>query len=175
MTQDSPEKPVPPAFNGKSTPGLRTADGIERVVEMLSLVPQAVNQLLPQLPPAIGQAVAQAVRIPQQFCAQCLTTRITWENKHEKTLLTASEQHTLAAAEAATKGLPAPPVEMFLPEALRPGQTDGMPQVLPGVTTVAGTVVCAGHIPGLPGKPGAKTLLIANAPLSSSMLAQFAA
>jgi hypothetical protein len=175
MTQDSPEKPVPPAFNGKSTPGLRTADGIERVVEMLSLVPQAVNQLLPQFPPAIGMAVAQAIRIPQQFCAQCLTTRIIWENKHERTLVAASEQHTFAAAEAATKGVPAPPVETFLPEELRPGQPDGMPLVQPGVTTVNGTLVCAGHIPGLPGKPGARTLLIANAPLSSSMLAQFAA
>lgn len=134
------------------------------------MLPQLAQALLSQLPAATGQAVAQA--IPRQLCAQCLLDRLGWEHRHAKEIAEASARIQEAAKEAARMGVPPQqPAEMFLPERLRPGQPDGMPQPQPGITTVNGTMVCAGHVPGAPGKPGARPLLIANGPLSTGMLA----
>lgn len=125
---------------------------------------------LSQLPQATGQAVAQS--IPRQLCAQCVIIRLGWEARYGQEAAEASANYQEAAEEAARVGvsLQRGP-ESFLPERLRPGQPEGMPVPQPGITVVNGTLVCAGHVPGAPGKPGAKTLLIANGPLSSGMLA----
>lgn len=170
MTQDSSGTPVPAAFNGNghSSPARQTADGVTAIAGMLPQMAQAVAGLLSQLP----HAVAQAARAPQQLCAQCVTARLGWEHQHGQEVAGASARYQQAASEAAARGVPLQePPESFLPERLRPGRPDGMPQPQPGITIVGGTLVCAGHVPGAPGKPGARPLLIANGPLSSSMLA----
>lgn len=161
MTQDPSPAPIPAAFNGngQSAAARQTADGVTAIAGMLS-----------QLPQATGQAVAQA--IPRQLCAQCVITRLAWEAKHAQEIAGASAEYQRAAEEATAQGVPFQrPPESFLPGHLQPGQPEGMPVPQPGITTVNGTLVCAGHVPGAPGKPGAKTLLVVNAPLSSSMLA----
>lgn len=174
MTQDSSGAPVPAALNGNGHPtaARQTADGVAAIAGMLPQLAQAFSGMLSQLPQATGQAVAQS--IPRQLCAQCVLTRLAWEGKHAQEIAAASAGYQRAAEEAATLGIPPQPPESFLPERLQPGQPEGMPLPQPGITTVNGTLVCAGHVPGAPGKPGAKTLLIANAPLSTSMLAGLA-
>lgn len=132
---------------------------------MLPQLAQAFSGMLSRLP----QAVAQS--IPRQLCAQCVIIRLTWEGKYAQAAAEASAEYQRAAGQGAAAGVPVPGPEAFLPEHLRPGQPEGMPLPQPGITIVGGTLVCAGHVPGAPGKPGAKTLLVANGPLSSGMLA----
>lgn len=151
------------------TPARQTADGVAAIAGMLPQLAQMFGSALAPLPQATGQAVAQV--IPRQLCAQCVITRLAWEGKHEQVLAGVSASYQQAAEEAAKLGVPVQGPEEFLPEALRPGQPEGMPVPQPGITIVGGTLACAAHIPGAPGKPGAKPLLIVHGPLSASMLA----
>jgi hypothetical protein len=171
MTQDPTAASVPAGLNGNggTSHAKRTADGVAALAGMLPQLAQMLGSALSQLPQATAQAVAQSV--PRQLCAQCVLARVTWEARHAQEMAGASAEYQQAATEAAQQGIPLQkPPEAFLPERLHPGQPDGIPPVQPGITTVNGTLVCAGHIPGAPGKPGAKALLIAHGPLSSAML-----
>jgi hypothetical protein len=169
MTQEpSPQAPAGLNGNSPTSPARQTADGVSAIAGMLPQMAQAFGTLLGQLPMAIGQAV----RVPRQLCAPCVLARLGWEHKHEAEMAAASEGYQQAAEEATRLGVPmqqAP--EAFLPEPLRPGQPDGMPQPQPGITMVGGTLVCAEHVPGAPGKPGAKKLLVVHGALSTGMLA----
>lgn len=168
MTQDPSGTQAPAGLNGNSpsSPARQTADGVAAIAGMLPQLAQGIGGMLSQLPMAIGQAS------PRQLCAQCVLARLGWENRFGPEIAEASAKAQEAAEEAAAQGVPFQrPPESFLPERLQLGQPDGMPQLQPGITTVNGTLVCAGHVPGAPGKPGAKTLLIAHGPLSSGMLA----
>lgn len=165
-------QPVPAAFNGHGTltPAQQTAQGVTAITEMLPRIAQAFGGLFGQLPQAIGQAA----RVPQHVCAQCLIARLGWEAAHmtelKEAIATAREAHGLPEGAAFPPGFDPSP---FLPAHLRPGTgTAGMPPVQPAITTVNGTEVCAGHIPG---QPGGRQLLIAHGSLNSSLLSQFAA
>ena len=171
MTQEpSPQAPAGLNGNSPTSPARQTADGVSAIAGMLPQMAQMFGSALSQLPMAIGQAVAQS--IPRQLCAPCVIARLGWNHKHEAVIAEASARYQQAAEEAAALGVPLQQAaEEFFPERLRTGQPEEMPQLQPGITTVNGTLVCAVHVPGAPGKPGGKALLIANAPLSSSMLA----
>jgi hypothetical protein len=139
-----------------------------------------MTKLLQQLPQLLLSAVATAlqqvpVTVRPQQCAQCITERLTWGAAHAVAIARAEE--ALRAAAAELENLPPedrPPLNPlgFLPEELRPGGRQGVPQISDAVTAVAGTQVCAEHIPGAPGRAGQSQLLIARASLTLAGLAQ---
>ena len=144
------------------------------------MIGQAVAESISQaLPPAVFQAVAAAlsqvpVQVAQQhLCATCLAGRIGWEHAHRAQM----EAAMTAAAHAA--GVPPASPEStridfgpFLPEGLRAGQPNGIPEIGIAVTTCQGTEVCPLHIPGV--QTGGAPLLVATATMNPAMLGQLA-
>jgi hypothetical protein len=108
--------------------------------------------------------------MPQRLCAPCLMARAQWDAAHRADI----ETMIAAVREAVQAGKPLEvqdPSEL-LPENLRPGQPGGMPAVQPSVTTLNGTDLCPGHMPGAQG--ARPSLFIANGPLNPAALAQLA-
>lgn len=66
----------------------------------------------------------------------------------------------------------------FLPERLRPSQDpanpnpQGMPGLNEGAVMTGGTWYCDSHVPGVQQAGARKEFLIANAPLSSALIAE---
>lgn len=106
---------------------------------------------------------------PQRLCALCLTARVQWETAHR-----ADVDRMITAVQQAMEAGQQPPADpaMLLPENLRPGQPGGMPPVQPSVTTLNGTELCPGHLPGQPG--ARQPLLLAAGPLTTASLSQLA-
>lgn len=161
MTTDPAPSPLPAAFSPNGTsPASRTADAAERAASLLSQLPQAIGVMLSQVVRAIPS---------QHLCATCLVNRIAWEASHQRDLeaavAKAREAHGLPPDSPLPPGFDPSP---FLPEHLRPGGSQGMPNLTGAITTVNGTDTCSEHIPG---RAAGRTLLIANGALSPSAMA----
>lgn len=157
---DPPVTEMPPGFslNGGRTP---------------------MAALAGQLPQMLFQAMSAALRqVPakQLPCAQCYLEQLKWGAVHAADVARAEEAFQAAAAEVAQRA-PEDRVPLdglgFLPERLRPGSPGGPPAIAEGAVMVSGTLLCAGHIPGAPGRPGQSPLLIAQGALPDGTLAQF--
>jgi hypothetical protein len=159
--EDAPESAshngVPPGLlaNPAHAIGAAVADALAQVL------PMALANVLSQVP-------IQAVT-PQHMCATCLIQRVSWENAHRTDMKAAMD----AAAHAAGVEPGSPEAARidfgpFLPEPLRPGAANAIPQVGQAITAVQGTEVCPMHIPGV--QAGRQPLLVAQGAISPAML-----
>jgi hypothetical protein len=135
----------------------------------------------------IGQAVANAVaqvlqqvpvQVAQLKCATCVLVRAQWASAHAVDIKAAGERMETALAsfpqDHPIRGQA--DLAAFLPPHLQPGAPGGVPPVQDGAVMTAGTIVCGQHVPGIPQAGGGrKEFLIANAALSSQMLAEMRA
>lgn len=182
--------PPAPGQSSNGTAAFKRPDAVligqaagKAVAELLA--PQ-FGQLAQFLPQMVAQGVAQALQqVPvrtRRLCAKCLTVRIAWEAAHA----VAMKQAVAAAAVAA--GIMPPGADLdqsdprlgqleigpYLPDHLRPGGPEGMPQIMDAITTAAGDEVCPMHLPGVPQQPGRRPLLIAPAGMTPAMAARLA-
>jgi hypothetical protein len=162
-----------PAHTGNGTPpGLRPNAAKIIGEAVAGAVAQALGRSLPQaiysaFGAALSQFPVQAVT-QQHMCATCIIQRIAWENAHKA----AMDKAIAAAKEAAAPGGPQPDLAPFLPEALRPGGPDGIPDVAQAVTTFQGAEACPAHLAQAAGiQPGRSPLLVATATMNPAMLA----
>jgi hypothetical protein len=153
-------------------PGLKP----DPVILAAKAVAQALGEHLPQM---LFQAVAAALsQVPVQVTAQrppcgpCIVQRIAWENAHKA----AMDKAIAAASEAVTAQNPQPDLAPFLPEALRRGGRDGIPDVAQSITTFQGAEMCPLHVAQAAGvQPGRSPLLVATATMNPAMAGQFGA
>jgi hypothetical protein len=169
---------IPP--QGSATVPAHTPNGLKPDPAVLAAkaVAQTLGEHLPNmlyqaLTAALSQVPVQTVS-QQHMCATCIIGRIQWENTHRAEM----EQAMTAAAEAAGVVPHSPEAGRidfgpFLPEALRPGGTRGIPGVQQAVTTFQGAEACPLHVAQAAGvQPGRSPLLVANAAFSPAMLGQ---
>jgi hypothetical protein len=133
----------------------------ERELAQRAVVEEALaaNPFLRALPAVYGQALATAIEAgvsaalasKRRLCAECLRLRLEWNGRHqgelERAQALAMAMHKItdpADPRLAQIDLPA-----FLPGHLRPGQPEGLPQMLDAVTMTGGQEVCVAHHPAV--------------------------
>lgn len=168
-----PPQQVPPGFspNGHPTPAAQAL--------------QALTAALERLPQMLFQAVAQAlssvqVTVKQPPCGTCYVTRAAWFAQHAAELAQVEAAYR-AAVETLPEGDPRRGLIQavsFLPERLRPSQDpsqpnpQGIPDLAEGAVMIGGTWYCDSHVPGVQQAGARKEFLIANAPLTSALIAE---
>jgi hypothetical protein len=168
MTEMPGPQELPPAFtpNGHR-PSERLAGLIEELPQMLV---NAFASVLRQVP----------VNVTGYKCAECVTARFRWVAEHKRETDAAYAAYMRAVNEVAALEDGDPRKVMpqgfaqFMPEDLRPGGASQMPPIGDGEVMVGGTVLCPDHIPGGPGTQNRSRLLVAQAGLTPSMIAQLA-
>jgi hypothetical protein len=157
-----------PAHTGNGVPpGLTGGAAIAAARAVAEVLGEQLPRIMFQaFAAALSQVQVQAVT-PQHMCGTCLTARVGWEDTHRAGM----EQAMTAAAVAAGVEPGSPEAGRidfgpFLPEALRPGGRNGIPDVLQAITTIQGTDLCPRHVPGAAGRP---LLLAATANLGVAM------
>lgn len=161
--------PVPPAFTPNGHGPLTQAAG--QIAAAVQALPQALFQ-------AVAAALAQQqVTVRQLPCATCVLERLKWGDRHRAALAAADEAYAAAAAQMAARPpedqAPVSPLD-YLPAELKPGGPQEPPGIADGAVLAAGTLYCPEHVPGAPGRPGARPpLLVAQAGLTPGMLARF--
>lgn len=109
---------------------------------------------------AVVAALAQAPAKNGLQCSTCALNRAVWWHHNQADLQAAHHEACAAAgADPASPQGQALDFTAFLPEALRPGQPNGVPVVFDLVTFVNGSGYCPGHIPGAPGQQGGARLI----------------
>lgn len=157
MSEPSPELPAGLANGTRPTHVAleHMAAGLTQLAQQLGGQGQMLFQMLSSL------------QRPMTYCAVCSERRRQWEGRNTDALQAAQASYALLQPGDRPDGF-------TIIDHIRQEIAEPLPDLLPGITTVAGTLYCPGDMPpiAIPGTPGKPMLLQAHGALSQAMIAQ---